>query len=130
MIDRSCGPPHTPDNPCTEVGPAVDIGLRPDNDTMYISPAYSKSESAWPPATKPYHAYAARDIEWYRRQWPVVANTCPTVLVVGAFNDYTENNCWWPSKCPTCQTGEERDPFLFWNATVEGLEMVRKECVQ
>ena len=30
-------------------------------------------------------------------------------------------NGWWPSECPHCATGEEADPYLFWNATVAGL---------
>jgi len=55
----------------------------------------------------------------------VVAKSCPTLLIVGAFNDYTENNCWWPSQCDHCLTGEETDPFLFWNATLAGLAAVK-----
>jgi hypothetical protein len=122
MIDRSCGAPHTPATPCNEtVG--VSAPIRRSNDTMYISPAYAKGSRAT--GTK---VYAARDIDWYRSQFPVAAAQCPTQLIVGAFNDYTEMNAWWPSRCPDCRTGEEDDPYLFWNATVAGLASVRRAC--
>ena len=129
MIDRSCGPPNTPDNPCNETGvsPHFDTGVRPSNDTMYISPSYAKVEED-PAGPGTYHTYGARDLGWYASQFPVVEQACPTLLIVGAFNDYTEMNGWWPSKCPECNTGEELDPYLFWNATVEGLAQVRKAC--
>ena len=90
---------------------------------MYISPAYAKGSQAT--GTK---VYAARDIDWYRSQFPVAAAQCPEQLIVGAFNDYTEMNAWWPSRCPDCRTGEEDDPYLFWNATVAGLASVRRAC--
>ena len=37
-------------------------------------------------------------------------------------------NGWWPSKCPHCRTGEENDPYLFWNVTKEGLSSVASAC--
>ena len=42
-------------------------------------------------------------------------------------NDYTENNGWWPSVCPRCETGDESDPTLFWNAVraVPGLHSIK-----
>jgi hypothetical protein len=92
---------------------------------MYISPAYAQGSQTSHPPTK---VYAARDIGWYRSQWPVVAHECPAQLIVGAFNDYTEMNSFWPSKCPHCKTGEEEDPYLFWNATVQGLAAVFRAC--
>jgi hypothetical protein len=131
MIDRSCGPPHSPAVPCGSVlPPTVDVGLRPGNNTMYISPAFAKTELD-PATNTTYAAYAARDIGWYRSTFSVVAKACPVVLVVGGFNDYTEMNCWWPSECAECAdagTADDRDPFLFWNATVDGLAMVRQKC--
>lgn len=118
MIDRSCGPPHTPKDPC---GSIADVGLRPDNETMYVSPAFART-------TNTSQVYGARDIEWYESQFEVVATACPRRLVVGAFNDRSEFNGWWPAQCPHCTTGEESDPFLFWNATVRGLDAVRAAC--
>jgi hypothetical protein len=46
MIDRSCAPPNSPDNPCNEsaANPHFDTGLRRSNETMYISPSYAKVE--------------------------------------------------------------------------------------
>lgn len=127
MIDRSCGPPNTPDAPCTLSPPGVDVGIRSSNETMYVSPAFSKNIQP-SGGGKPYHAYAARDIGWYRSQFPVAAKACPALLIVGAFNDYSEMNGWWPSLCPTCGTGEEADPYLFWNATIAGIAAVRGAC--
>ncbi len=122
MIDRSCGPPHTATAPCQETA-GVSTPIWRSNDTMYISPAYAKGSPA-------LHnkVYAARDIDWYRSQFPVAAAQCPDQLIVGAFNDYTEMNAWWPSRCPECRTGEENDPNLFWNATKDGLDAVRRAC--
>ena len=37
-------------------------------------------------------------------------------------------NGWWPSECPHCRTGEEKDPYLFWNVTKEGLASVASAC--
>ena len=90
---------------------------------MYISPAYAHGS----PATHT-KVYAARSVDFFRSQFPVVAATCPAQLIVGAFNDYTEMNGWWPSKCPHCRTGEENDPYLFWNVTKEGLASVVSAC--
>ena len=33
MIDRTCGPPNTPDVPC---GSVTNVGLRSSNETMYV----------------------------------------------------------------------------------------------
>ena len=41
----------------------------------------------------------------------------------------TENNGWWPSTCPTCMTGDENDPYLFWDATIDGVAKVREACM-
>jgi hypothetical protein len=89
---------------------------------MYLSPAYAK--------TLPTGdiVYGARSIEWYRSQFPIAASVCPTQLIVGAYNDYTEMNGWSPARCPFCKTGEEVDPYLFWNATVTGLASVMTAC--
>lgn len=122
MIDRSCGPPHSAAVPCNETA-GVSAPIRRSNDTMYISPAYAQGS---PAANN--KVYAARDIDWYRSQFPVAAAQCPDQLIVGAFNDYTEMNSWWPSRCPQCRTGEEKDPNLFWNATKQGLGEVRRAC--
>lgn len=119
MIDRTCGPPNTPETPC---GSVADVGLRANNDTMYISPAYAETTSSGD------HIYGARSLEWYKSQFPLVARTCPSQLIVGAYNDYTEMNAWSPAVCPRCRTGEEKDPYLFWNATLEGLAAVRAAC--
>lgn len=107
--------------------PGVDIGIRSSTETMYVSPSFSKNIQP-SGGGKPFHAYAARDIGWYRSQFPIAAKACPTLLIVGAFNDYTEMNGWWPSLCPTCGTGEEADPYLFWNATVAGIAAVAGSC--
>ena len=107
--------------------PGVDIGIRSSTETMYVSPGFSKNIQP-SGGGKPYHAYAARDIGWYRSQFPIAAKSCPTLLIVGAFNDYSEMNGWWPSLCPTCGTGEEADPYLFWNATVACIAAVRDAC--
>lgn len=125
MIDRSCGPPHTPDNPCQRTTPSVDVGIRPSNDTMYLSPAFAKTESG---NGSSYYAYGARDIEWYKSQFPVAAKSCPSLVILGAFNDYTEMNCWWPSECTGCETGEENNPYLFWNTTVLGIHQIQQAC--
>mmetsp|Transcript_25406 Transcript_25406/g.72350 ORF Transcript_25406/g.72350 Transcript_25406/m.72350 type:complete len:740 (-) Transcript_25406:329-2548(-) len=125
MIDRSCAPPHSPDKACSDT-PGIDVTIQPDKEVMYVSPAFAKFEKNG--QSPQYFAYAARDLDWYRSLFPIVAQTCPKQLVVGAFNDYTENNGWWPSKCPHCTTGEEKDPMLFWNATIEGITMVRRTC--
>ena len=133
MIDRSCAGPHSPATPCNEKA-GVDIGIKRDKDVMYVSPAFAKLEPSNASTTAAnsgasyYPSYAARDIGWYRSQFPVVGKECPRQLIVGAVNDYTENNGWWPSKCRYCQTGEENDPWLFWNATMEGIAAVRKAC--
>ena len=124
MIDRSCGPPNTFASACNETD-NVSTPIRTSNDTMYISPGYAKGSQ--PTHTK---VYAARSIKWYKQQWPVAAKQCPAQLIVGAFNDYSEMNGWWPSQCPDCATGEEHDPYLFWNATVAGLASVRAACGQ
>jgi hypothetical protein len=87
-----------------------------------VSPAYAQT---LPNGT---HIYGARSIDWYMSQFPVVAKACPEQLIVGAFNDYTEMNAWSPAKCPGCRTGEETDPYLFWNATIDGLAIVRAAC--
>ena len=125
MIDRSCGPPNSLPDACNETA-GIDVGIKPDKDVMYVSPAFAKLEVD--PSGKQYDAYAARDVDWYRSQFPIVAKACPKQLVIGAVNDYTENNAWWPSKCPHCLTGEEADPMLFWNATLEGIALVQREC--
>jgi hypothetical protein len=122
MIDRSCGAPHSAAAPCDETA-GVSAPIWRCNDTMYISPAYAQGSRA-----ANNKVYAARDIEWYRSQFPVAAAQCPDQLIVGAFNDYTEMNAWWPSRCLQCRTGEENDPHLFWNATKHGLDMVRRAC--
>jgi hypothetical protein len=119
MINRTCGPPNTPEEPCST---KADVGVRKDADTMYISPAYSGLQDSG------QFVYAARSLEWYKSLFPVAASACPSQLIVGGFNDYTEMNCWWPSQCPSCRTGEESDPRAFWDATAAGLRMVRQAC--
>ena len=106
MIDRSCGPPNTFVSPCNETN-NVSAPIRTSADTMYISPGYAKGA----PQTHS-KVYAARSLAWYQEQWPVAAKQCPAQLIVGAFNDYSEMNGWWPSRCPQCATGEESDPYL------------------
>eukprot|EP00035_Acanthoeca_spectabilis_P014725 m.285678 g.285678 ORF g.285678 m.285678 type:complete len:136 (-) comp16206_c0_seq12:2063-2470(-) len=119
VVIRTCGPPHSGSEPC---GSVAYVGLRNSTDTMYISPAYAETHSNGDTV------YGARSIEWYRSQFPIAAAVCPTQVIVGAFNDYTEMNCWSPAQCPNCATGEEKDPYLFWNATVQGLASIRSAC--
>eukprot|EP00039_Didymoeca_costata_P033454 m.42417 g.42417 ORF g.42417 m.42417 type:complete len:741 (-) comp9880_c0_seq2:143-2365(-) len=119
MIDKTCGPPNTYTQPC---GSTATVGLRRDNNTMYISPAYSYT------ADTQTH-YACKESAWYESQFNIVADTCPDVLIVGAFNDYTENNGWYPTKCALCEDGEEHDPFLLSNITQKGLALVHASCV-
>ena len=132
MIDRSCAPTtHHPGSAgagnhqpyCNETT-TISVPIRRDNDTMYVSPVYAKGSVA-----SHSKVYAARDSRWYQSQFPVAAEQCPVQLIVGAVNDYTEMNCWWPSLCPNCETGgEAADPYLFWNVTVAGLEAVHSAC--
>ena len=51
-----------------------------------------------------------------------------TGLIVGCVNDFAEANSWFPARCPRCQTGEQEDPRLFWDATLAGLALVRQKC--
>ena len=75
-----------------------------------------------------YTAYAARDLRWFQSGFAAVAEACPLQAVVGGVNDYTEGNGWWPSTCERCSTGDEKDPYLFYNAAVAGAAMIRAKC--
>jgi hypothetical protein len=134
MIDRSCADVNPISMACKANTPFGELcvdsvnataPIRRSQDVMYVSPAYAKLDS--PPRGQ---IYGARDVEWYRSQWPVVAEECPNQLIVGCVNDYVESSSWWPSRCPQCTTGEERDPYLFWNVTLDGLALVQKACAQ
>jgi hypothetical protein len=97
--------------------------IRRSRDAMYVSPAFARLEA--PPRGQ---VYKARDVDWYRSQFAVVAEECPSQLIVGCANDYAEANSWLPARCPRCQTGEEADPYLFFNATLDGLAFIRQKC--
>ena len=130
MIDRSCATVNPMASACKANNNALCVEsvnrtapVRVSKDVMYVSPAYARLEP--PPRGQ---IYGARDIDWFRSQWSVVAEECPAQLMVGCANDNAESNAWWPTACPHCTTGEESDPYLFWNATLDGLALVRRRC--
>jgi hypothetical protein len=131
-IDRSCAKVDPFAEACATATPNGELcadsinstaPVRRSSDAMYVSPAFSRLEA--PPRGQ---VYKARDVDWYRSQFAVAAEECPSQLSVGCANDYAEANSWFSARCPRCKTGEENDPHLFWNATLAGLALVRQKC--
>ena len=129
-IDRSCATVKSVSTACSTFTPYGELcvdtvnstaPIRRSRDAMYVSPAYARLEPHG-------YVYKARDVDWYRSQFPVAGEECPSQLIVGCANDYAEANGWLPTRCPECKTGEEDDPHLFWNATLAGLALVRQKC--
>eukprot|EP01052_Picozoa_sp_SAG31_P011899 SAG31_NODE_685_length_12832_cov_28.355376_6_plen_109_part_00 len=93
MIQRNCNPPANASIPCN-YSVATNLGVRPSNDTVYVAPAFGKLEPPDPPHyIRNYHAYAARDIDWYRDGWDVAAASCPLQVIVGGVNDCESIPC-------------------------------------
>ena len=131
-IDRSCATVKSWSAACSTATPNGELcadtvnstaSIRRSRDVMYVSPAFARLEA--PPRG---YVYKARDVDWFRSQFAVVAEECPSQLIVGCANDYAESNSWFPTRCPRCRTGEEKDPRLFWNAALAGLAHVRQNC--
>ena len=131
-IDRSCAQVKSVSTACSTFTPNGELCVdtvnstaptRRSRDAMYVSPAFERLEA--PPRG---YVYKARDVEWYQSQFAVAAEECPSQLIVGCANDYAEANSWFPSRCSRCKTGEEKEPRLFWNATLARLALVRQKC--
>lgn len=91
MIQRNCDPSSNASIPCM-YDAETDLGVRPSNDTVYVAPAFGKLEPPDPPHYPAgFHAYAARDIEWYKAGWDALTTwaveNCPLQVIVGGVND-------------------------------------------